>query len=58
MVMYICDRTKCGDRCTDECHHTANRFYARDEEHEFVQIGENLWEKPKPWDEWKLAGDG
>ena len=53
MVLYICDGTKCTN-CNTECHHTADRAYARDTDHEFVQIGDNLWEKPKPWDDWKL----
>jgi len=53
-VLYICDRTKCKN-CTDECHHTANKFYARDIDHEFVEIHGAMWEKPKAWDEWKLT---
>lgn len=54
MVLYICDGTKCKP-CSEECHHTASRFYARDTEHEFVEIAGNLWEVPKPWDKWTLA---
>lgn len=53
-TLYICDQTKCT-RCIPECHHTANEFYARDYDHEFeADSNGNLWEKPKPKDEWEL----
>ena len=52
-VLYICNRQKC-EHCIDECHHTADRFYSRDEDHEFVEIFGNLWEKPKDGDDWIL----
>lgn len=27
-VLYICDRTACGDKCREECKHTSNIRYA------------------------------
>lgn len=55
MVYYICDGTKC-EHCIEECHHTSNRLYARDTDHDFaVAETGDLWEKPKDGDEWALS---
>lgn len=54
MVFYICDREKC-EHCNGDCHHTTDRLHARDQVHDFeTSANGNMWERPKPWDDWEL----